>query len=85
MAAVAHTQFLPTLAAVVSLEEAVAHLDSSAVTGHIDLLPSVGEEEVHPFEADRIDLQPHSKVVVVAAAAAAEAASYYSAASHIAV
>ena len=78
VAAVAHTQFLPTLAAVVSLEEAVAHLD-------IDLLPSFGEEEeeVHPFAVDHIDLQPHSKLVA-AAAAAAEAGSY-SAASHIEV
>ena len=77
VAAVAHTQFLPTLAAVVSLEEAVAHLD-------IELLPSFGEEEeeeVHPFAVDHIDLQPHSKLV---AAAAAEAGSY-SAASHIEV
>ena len=65
----AHIQFLPTSAVVVSEEEVVAHLHS-AVMGHIDLqsFEEEEEEEVHPFEADHIDLQ---QVVVVAVVEAA--------------
>ena len=49
----------------------MAYLNSLEAMGHIDLLPSFQEEEeVHQFEADHIDLQPHPKVVVVVAAAA---------------
>jgi hypothetical protein len=63
-----HIQFLPTVAAVVSLEVVVAHRHSKEV-GHTHLLPSLEEEEEeedHPSEGDRIDFHPNSKVAVAA-------------------
>jgi hypothetical protein len=61
VAAVTHTQFLPTLEAAVSLEEEADHYSWEEAAGHTDLLPTCLEEAVD----HNIDLRPYLKLVVV--------------------